>query len=73
MNKKEKEALVYLIAKITPLPIGTKVKVKGWNWKGVISSVYYDSFLQEYVYQISMKYGVVGWFPLSQLEVISLE
>jgi len=72
MNKKEKEALKFLIARITPLPIGTKVKVKGWSWKGVICSVQFDSFLQEYVYQICFRDAIVGWFPLAQLEVISL-
>jgi len=74
MNKREREALKNLVTRLSPLPIGTKVKIKGWNWIGAICSVQYDFFLKEFVYQIETENGgIVGWFPLQQLEVISFE
>jgi len=73
MNKREKEALKNLVIRLSPLPIGTKVKVKGWNWIGTICSVHFDFFLKEYAYQIRLKDGIVGWFTLAQLEVISFD
>ena len=73
MSEKGKEALKYLMSKLTPLPIGTKVRVTRWNWIGTICSVHYDFFLKQYAYQITLKDGIVGWFTLLQLEVISFE
>jgi len=71
MKKKELEKFRVLIERITPLPIGTKVRIRKWNWEGTIHSYHFDSSLKEYVYQVEMRDGIIGWLTLSELVVDS--